>query len=59
MKIYFKFLNNENIYRMESLYKLGINGFVSNFGASKFKCTEYNYNEKTGRIGKLIFEQIN
>ena len=43
---------------MESIDKAGIKGFMTNFNLSTFKITDYLYNEKTNRIGKIIIEEI-
>lgn len=48
---------NQNI-KAETIQKEGINQFVQNFGAVKFKCTKIEYHEKTHKIKYMYFEQI-
>lgn len=44
-------------YRMETINKVGIAGFIQNFNTAKFKLTKIEYHQKTGKIKKLIIEQ--
>lgn len=43
---------------MERLIEVGLDGFISNFNLTIFRIKQINYHEKTGRISKIIFEQI-
>ncbi len=45
-------------YQMETIEKTGITGFVKNFNLIKFKCSKIEYNDKTKKISKIIFEQL-
>lgn len=58
LKVLIKFKNVDALYEMESIYKAGVEGFMNNFGASVFKITDYEYNDSTKRIGKIIIEEI-
>lgn len=43
---------------MERLLEVGLDGFITNFNLTIFRVKEIGYHEKTGRISKIIFEQI-
>lgn len=60
IKIEIKLLSEEKLttYQMETLTKVGLDGFVRSFNLIKFKCTSLEYHENTKRVKKLIFEQI-
>lgn len=45
-------------YQMETLQKVGMNRFIDNFNLISFKCSKIEYHEKTNKISKIIFEQI-
>ncbi len=45
-------------YQMETIQKVGTEGFVKNFNLITFKCTNIEYHEQTKRVAKLVFEQI-
>ena len=49
--------DNTKTYQMETLQKVGINGFIKNFNLINFKCSKIEYHEKTKLISKIIFEQ--
>ena len=55
-----KLINEEKLqtYKMETIQKVGTSGFVKNFNLILFKCTSIEYHNQTGRIAKIIFEQI-
>lgn len=44
-------------YQMETLQKVGLNGFIKNFNLTNFKCSKIEYHEKTNLVSKIIFEQ--
>lgn len=48
----------DDIYKMEQIYKLGTEQFVQFFIDTKFKSTDVQYHDKTGRIKYILFEQI-
>lgn len=45
-------------YQMETLQKVGLNGFIKNFNLINFRCSKIEYHEVTKQISKIIFEQI-
>lgn len=45
-------------YQMETLNKVGLNGFIRNFNLINFKCSKIEYHNKTKLISKIVFEQI-
>lgn len=45
-------------YQMETLQKVGLNGFIKNFNLTNFKCSKIEYHAKTNLVSKIIFEQI-
>lgn len=50
--------NEKTTYQMETLQKVGLNGFIKNFNLINFKCSKIEYHEKTKLIKKIVFEQI-
>lgn len=58
LKILIKFKDVDDFFEMESINSKGIENFVKNFNMSTFKITDYKYNEKTKRIGKIVIEEI-
>lgn len=50
--------NEKATYQMETLQKVGLNGFIKNFNLINFKCSKIEYHEKTKLISKIVFEQI-
>ena len=48
----------DDIYKMEQIYKLGTEQFVQFFIDAKFKSTDVQYHDKTGRIKYILFEKI-
>jgi len=57
LKVIIKFKDVDTLYEMESIDKAGIEGFIKNFGNSTFEIKDYEYNEYTKRIGKIIIEE--
>lgn len=58
IKIDLKMITIEKTYPMELIYKNDITRFVKNFNVILFKCTNIEYHKETGKVSKLIFEQI-
>lgn len=60
IKIEVKLLYNEKLitYKMETLTKVGLEGFVKNFNLIRFNCTNITYHEATKKVKSLTFEQI-
>ena len=52
---------NQNIMvtkQMEDLQKVGLEGFITNFNLTTFQCKKMEYHKKTGKVSKIIMEQI-
>lgn len=47
----------EKTYQMEALEKVGLNGFISNFGLTSFECSNIEYN-KLKRVSKITVKQL-
>lgn len=45
-------------YPMEEFYNNDIKNFVEYFGDAYFKCTGVRYHNDSGRVSKMVFEQI-
>lgn len=58
IKIDLKMITIDKTYPMETIYNNQITNFVQNFNQIKFKCTKIEYHEQTGKISKLIFEEL-
>lgn len=53
-----KIIDNDTIYKMETLYQGEMKRFVEYYGQVKFKCTKIEYHNSTNKIKYLLFEQI-
>lgn len=58
IKIEIKMITIDKTYPMEEIYNNDITKFVQNFTLIEFKCTNIEYHKKTGKISKIIFEQV-
>lgn len=58
IKIEITMLLTEKTYPMEEIYNTDTAEFVKYFNLEKFKCTKIEYHKKTGKISKMLFEQI-
>jgi len=58
IKIDLKMTTTDKIYPMEEIYNNQITLFVQNFNFISFKCTSIEYHKKTGKIAKLVFEEL-
>lgn len=58
IKIDLKMITINKTYPMEEIYNKEITNFVQNFNSILFKCTSIEYHEKTGKISKLVFEEL-
>lgn len=45
-------------YKMETIEKVGMIDFLSNFSLTTFKSSNVEYHKDTGKIGKITFEQL-
>ena len=58
IKIDLKMTTIDKTYPMEEIYNNKISSFVQNFNTIKFKCTSIEYHKSTGKISKLVFEEL-
>lgn len=58
IKIDLKMTTIDKTYPMEEIYNNQMTAFVKNFNLIKFKCTSIEYHKKTGKISKLVFEEL-
>ena len=58
IKVELNMITVEKTYQMEQLYKAGLTEFVKNFNVITFECTNIEYHNKTGRISKIVFTQL-
>lgn len=58
IKIDIKFLQSDDVYSIEPIYKNDISRFVKLYNTSKFKCTKIEYHKKTKFVKYLYFEEI-
>ncbi len=58
IKIELKMISIDKTYQMESIYNNDVTTFVKYFNLIKFKCSNIEYHKKTGKVSKIIFEQI-
>lgn len=57
INIEIKMLDNDSIYKMETIYKGGIQNFVKYYSNIKFKCMKIEYHN-TNKVKYMFFEQI-
>lgn len=55
IEIYMK--DNEQTYKMETIYNAGIEQFIKHYRYIKFKCSKIEYHKNTGKVKYLLFEQ--
>lgn len=58
IKIDLKMTTIDKTYPMEEIYNNKITNFVQNFNLIKFKCTSIEYHKNTGKVSKMIFEEL-
>ena len=58
IKIDFNMTTVKKTYPMESFYNKEIEEFVANFKTIRFKCTNIEYHSNSGKVSKLIFEEL-
>lgn len=58
IKIEITMMLTEKTYPMEEIYNTNTAEFVKLFNLEKFKCIKIEYHNKTGKISKMLFEQI-
>ena len=58
IQIQIKFLESDNVIKMEDIEEQGTENFIQFFATSTFKCTKLEYHQKTNMVKSLYFEQI-
>ena len=58
IKIDLKMTTINKTFPMEEIYNNKLTNFVQNFSMIKFKCTNIEYHKRTGKISKLVFEEL-
>ena len=58
IKIELNMITVKKTYQMETIYNKDISDFVKHFNIILFKCIDIQYHENTGKVSKIIFEQI-
>lgn len=58
IKIDLKMTTIDKTYPMEEIYNNKISNFVQNFNLIKFKCTSIEYHNSSGKVSKLLFEEL-
>lgn len=58
IKIDLKMTTIDKTYPMEEIYNNQMTAFVKNFNLIRFKCVNIEYHKKTGKISKLVFEEL-
>ena len=53
-----KFNYNDKDYKMEQISKLRMGNFIDSYNLASFKSSEVQYHDSTGRISKIVFEQL-
>ncbi|MBO5413927.1 MAG: hypothetical protein J6A29_06625 [Clostridia bacterium] len=53
-----KFIESDDVFRMEAIAKQGSEAFIKNYNTMSFKCMKKEYHEKTKNISYLYFEQV-
>ena len=53
-----RFIDNDKVYKMESIYNGGTENFIEFYSSIKFKCTKMEYHKKTGQVSYMYIEQI-
>lgn len=58
IKIEIKMLQTDLVYPMEEIYNKDITEFVKYFNLANFKCTKIEYHNESGKVSKMLFEEI-
>ncbi len=53
-----KFLQSDNIYRMEDIARGTSESFINAYLGANFKCTSIEYHEQTNQIKSMQFEEV-
>lgn len=58
VRIFVKIVGSSKIYEMETINKVGISEFISNFNVMTFTCTELKYHHETNRVSEMYIEEV-
>lgn len=58
IKIEITMLLTEKTYPMEEIYNKNTAEFVKHFSLEKFECTNIEYHIKTGKVSRMLFQQV-
>lgn len=58
INIEIKMIDDDSIYKMETIYRGGIQNFINYYSNIKFKCIEIKYHNSTNKVKYMLFEQI-
>lgn len=58
LKIEIKMVLTDKTYPMEEIYNNNTEEFVKYFNLEKFNCISIEHHKKTGKISKMLFEQV-
>lgn len=58
IKIEIKMLTTGKTYPMEEIYNNDMTQFVQNFNFIQFKCSKLEYHKSSGKVKKLLFEEV-
>lgn len=58
IKVELNMITVEKTYQMEQLYNAGLTEFVKNFNLIDFECSKIEYHKKTGRVSKIVFNEL-
>lgn len=58
IEIYINIIGSPKTYEMETINKVGISQFISNFNVMTFTCTKINYHEQTKRVSEIYIEEV-
>ena len=53
-----KFLEKEEIVKMEDILLQGIENFIKYYATSSFKCTKIEYHQENNQVKSLYFEEV-
>ena len=58
LKIEIKMHTVDKTYAMEEIYNNNITEFVKYFNLEEFRCIDIKYHKATGKVAKMVFEEI-
>ena len=59
IQITVKFIDNDNIIKMENIAEKQTENFIKFFATATFKCNDIKYHKQTKNVQSMYFEQIN